>query len=548
MKKSRVFAGLFLSLSLAFTSFLPVAARESGQDVRENIRAEAESTQSARRTPTDFEADLSTAFKAQSAVFQSAAVNTALTAEWPSFRGNERNNGVISFQTPENGDEAALKWEYKTAAESYGYPTSPSDILIVDDNIYVAESDKLTVLDKNGEVVKQATLSHAIGYTARLAYGDGMIFVPIDNGQIEALTAGDLQFLWVSDASEGKQTISALTYSDGYLYTAITNANWTSTSDGEFLCLDAGTGAKVWNYQPASEGYYWSGAVVVGNAVIVGGDDGVLTSLNAGDGTLISTVSTGARIRSAIMYDADSGSVFFTTYDGKLHKVKVDSAGTLGADENVVFSAGSTSTPAIIQGKVFVGGYNEDYSGNLSVIDAEAMTVLESASAPANVQSSPLVTTGYDGRLYAYATSNTTPGALYVYEYGAGQTELTAIYTPESAAQNYCMYSPVADSDGTVYYANDSGYLFAVGAAESQEAAPGEEKSDNGSGGGQSDENNGSEQSEIPEKLPGYGTATDKKTDDPSTGDTASLSFQLLVLLAAGGVIVFCIRRKPEIH
>lgn len=454
----------------------------------------------------------------------------SVSSQWPSFRGNTDNNGVVPYRTARNSKEASLKWKYKAAA--YG----PSDLLLVNGHIYIAGDDELAMLDKNGKEMKSVKLASSLGFFTRLAYGEGMIYVPIGNGQIQAFTADSLQPVWTSGEIADKQTISTLTYSDGYLYTGITKADWSSTSDGEFLCLNAKTGAREWSHTPASQGYYWSGAAVVGNAVIVGGDDGTLTSLNAKTGSVIDTKNVGAMIRSTVVYDKESGSLFFTTTDGSLHKAEVDRRGRLSGDSKVSFAAYSTSTPAISQGKAFVGGSNADYSGNFSVIDIKKMKVSETVSAPSEVKSAPLVTTGYNGKLYAYATSNTTPGALYYLEFGSGQKELKALYTPESSDQQYCSYSPAADSDGTLYYANDSGYLFALkGPGPLKGAADPSDKDSQEPGNGGSGDESKTDKDKV--------NLNKTKSGSPSTGDTAAPVYWVIFLMAAGCVIAVRYRR-----
>ena len=83
---------------------------------------------------------------------------------------------------------------------------------------------------------------------------------------------------------------------------------------------------------------------------------------------------------------------------------------------------------------------------------------------PAAVQASPLVSQ-QGGSTYVYFTCNTTPGGVYRYRVGDKQAEL--IYTPAEGQQNYCMASVVCGSDGTLYYINDSGNLFAIKGASS---------------------------------------------------------------------------------
>ena len=46
----------------------------------------------------------------------------------------------------------------------------------------------------------------------------------------------------------------------------------------------------------------------------------------------------------------------------------------------------------------------------------------------------------------------------------AGQTkaESQELYTPADGQRGYCVSSVVADENGTLFYKNDSGYLFAL--------------------------------------------------------------------------------------
>ena len=49
-------------------------------------------------------------------------------------------------------------------------------------------------------------------------YADGMIFVPLVNGRIQAFRAKDLESLWLYTDVIGGNTATALRYDSGYLY------------------------------------------------------------------------------------------------------------------------------------------------------------------------------------------------------------------------------------------------------------------------------------------------------------------------------------------
>ena len=157
--------------------------------------------------------------------------------------------------------------------------------------------------------------------------------------------------------------------------------------------------------------------------------------------------------------------------------------GTLSELGKVTFGSSSTSTPVLVNGKIvvggastesFMGGYQNKYTyyyGQLVVIDAETLTVdysickadgsyiRQGTSGGGDVKSQPVVSV-QNGETYVYFTSNNNPGGIYRYRIGDDEAEL--LYTPAAGDQQYCMASISVGSDGSLYYVNDSGKLFAV--------------------------------------------------------------------------------------
>ena len=147
----------------------------------------------------------------------------------------------------------------------------------------------------------------------------------------------------------------------------------------------------------------------------------------------------------------------------------------------------STSTPVVYKGRAYIGvsgtGQFTQYSGhNITVIDPENWKIAYSVKTQGYPQTSGLLTTAYEennGYVYVYFFDNYTPGTLRVLRDKAGQTEadyLTketssgssywtpyALFTPFDKQAQYAICSPIADSDGTIYFKNDSGYLMAFG-------------------------------------------------------------------------------------
>ena len=61
-------------------------------------------------------------------------------------------------------------------------------------------------------------------------------------------------------------------------------------------------------------------------------------------------------------------------------------------------------------------------------------------------------------------TYNKKPGGIIMFADSPGQTEAkkTDLFTPTEDMSQFCVSSVTAGSDGTLYYKNDSGNIFAV--------------------------------------------------------------------------------------
>lgn len=413
------------------------------------------------------------------------------SGEWPTFRNSKNNNALTNSVTPDSAATAELKW-----AKKYGSGWGPKAVnvpIIVNNHIYIARNDDIFCLSKDtGEAVVSGKLaSPQGGYgTNSMVYAEGMVFVQLGNGHIQALRADTLESLWVTE-SIGDQTISPITYYNGYIYTG----TWGSeTKEQNFACFSVTdedptngfeTKYATW-LRPHAGGYYWVGAYVNDVCAVFGSDDGtsdsnsptaVLYSVNPVTGSIIDTINnvTGD-IRCCIVYD--SGRVYFTTKGGYLYSVGLNSNGTFdhASIKSIQIGSMSTSTPVIHKGRLYVGcsGKGYDWDGDsgsgIAVVDVSGgkLDIIYKASTPGYPQAGPLVSTAFEnstGKVYVYTTYNNNPGGIYIIEDSAGQTEPSAnngnLYVPETY-QNFCISTICADSEGTLYYKNDSGALIAV--------------------------------------------------------------------------------------
>lgn len=412
-----------------------------------------------------------------------------VTGEWPSFRGNEANNGVTSAKTPVSKDETVKSWSVQIG----GTPTPP---LMVSGKLYVLTGSTVKAIDpKTGTVT--ATSERLAGTsqfgTNPIAYGDGKFYIQLDantsdeKAHVQAIDAATLKSVWVSEGFEG-QLISPITYHNGYIYTG----TWQQEEKtGTYFCLSSTdedptdtdeTKYTSWRISKQG-GFYWVGAYATDNYVIFGSDNGkggsteygsTLYSVNAKTGAVIDTeTNLIGDLRSAVV---KSGSyVYFTSKAGYLYRAAVSSDGQLGTPEALKLDGMITGTPVVCGDTAFVtcSGQTQFQSpGKIYAIkaDAETMSVYDRAATTGYIQSSLLVSNAYkadEGKLYIYGSCNEENGTINFFKYDvANHTFDTGVtkelYTPTGAEKQYNLCSLICDARGTLYFKNDSGYLTAL--------------------------------------------------------------------------------------
>ena len=432
-----------------------------------------------------------------------ATINKSIASEWPDFRGNSNNNGVTDAKIPYEAEKGTLYWANQIGsgidADAVGSP------ILVDGYIITYASDKLYRVDTvTGEILATGIMDHKSSFSITPpTYADGMIFVALSNGCVQAFNAETLESLWIFEDSLGGQPNCPLTVRDGYLYTGFWNSE---TGDANFVCLsvtdenpEQTDEAKCasW-YYTSKGGYYWAGAYAGSDFILVGTDDGDNSYTSQTSRMLLLDSKTGALldswdnldgdIRSTVVY-AD-GAYYFTSKGGTFYSLQV-SAGkitdrwSVALNNNVGGVPMSTSSPTVYNGRAYVGvsgaGQFTPYSGHsIAVIDLNDRQIAYSVTTQGYPQTSGLLTTGYEtetGYVYIYFFDNMTPGKLRVLRDKPGQSRADyvtvengtntayALFTPTGKQAEYAICSPITDEYGTIYFKNDSAHLLAFGSA-----------------------------------------------------------------------------------
>ena len=480
---------------------------------------------------------------------EKAAENTTLDpnleAEWADFRGTSytydadsgtvavggsryTNNGVTSAPIPVESLNTELSWATKLG-DGYSSGAVGCPILVDGDLVTYSGKRIYRVDTVSGEVLAQGTMAETTSFGINNAtYYGGMIFVGLAGGRIQAFDAKTLESLWLFQDDLGGQPNCPITVYDGYLYTGF----WLAEDrDAHFVCL------SITDEDPAQTleqklptwtvtrrgGFYWAGAYVNDDFVLVGTDDGQSGCIdstgapNRSSALLMLDPRTGALldsreglpgdIRSAVSYDSRTDAYYFATKGGYFCQAQVgkDESGSwkITQLQELALSNGSdskknpamsTCTPVVYNGRAYLGvsgvGQFTAWSGhNITVIDLAswAMSIAYRIPTQGYPQTSGLLTTAYDstGYVYVYFFDNYTPGVLRVLRDKPGQTapehtttekytnkgqttvynSAYALFTPSGNQAQYAICSPIADQYGTVYFKNDSAHLMAFGSA-----------------------------------------------------------------------------------
>ena len=430
-------------------------------------------------------------------------LDKSITAEWGNFRKGDNNLGITNAKTPYAPEDAEILWAVKHGT---GWAAAPGSPIMVDGDIYTYSGSTIRRLNSmTGEVVTEGTMVDKSSYSiVPMTYGDGMVFVGLSGGKIQAFNAKTLESLWVYTDELGGQPNCPITYKDGYIYAGFWNSE---DRNANFACINtvdedhaSTTEAKYasWTYTRAG-GFYWAGAYVTDKLAIVGTDDGAGGYDTNGAALLVFDRYTGEKLdahegirgdlRSNVSHDPESDRVFFTTKGGILGNAQIDwDTGKILDYKEVVIkdaqgnaNAMSTCTPSVYNGRIYIGvagtsqfGANSGHGIAVYNLNGDgSMTQAYVYAIVGYPQTSAMVSTAYsaeDGSVYIYLPYNYTPGGVSVLKDKPGQTApvtttgsgYSEVFTPVGPLAQYCICSTIADQYGTIYYKNDSCYMMAI--------------------------------------------------------------------------------------
>lgn len=408
-------------------------------------------------------------------------------AEWAGYGNSGNGSTLTDAKTP--AQAAGLKWAFDWKAESGQQYANCSEPVIANGFVYIATENELIKIDSStGKKVASAPLASKVSYTSRPIYTNGLIIVPLNGGAVQAITADKLICKWLTPGLTDLTQSSCTVVSDGeYVYVGTVDIsydeNYNATyGNGSFMRIKIATGEVSWQNIDPAEGYYWTGAALTDKYAIVPTSAGTLKCIDKTTGDVVSTMKLGALANADCVADPSNGSTFYQmTHDGKLHVISLSAKGVLSEQKTVDLGlTNNMSAPAVAGENLIVGGQTATGSAlalyNLKTGKTTMVTAADGKELPAGfngIAATPLVSV-QGGKTYVYFTVNSADSKDYVnysagggvYRYTLGDAEATQIYDAAGHYQ-HCDSPVIADASGNLYYINDSGTLFKLGAVES---------------------------------------------------------------------------------
>ncbi|MCK5109858.1 MAG: PQQ-binding-like beta-propeller repeat protein, partial [Methanosarcinales archaeon] len=218
--------------------------------------------------------------------------------------------------------------------------------------------------------------------------------VHADNGSIREMV--DL-----SGGADGFQLNTPVTYADNRIYVGSWKGGTTTTNDsGTYFCLSASNVSDViWSRTADyNTGYYWAGPAIIGPYLVYGCDRSNVTCLDKETGALIDYINVSEayglnakEIRSSIVWNDEYDRIYFTSKGGYAFALGFDqtTGQFIPTDKWSAYIGYSTSTPAVYDGRLYVGKGCFGSTGKVYCLSESDGSEVWSTPNLGGVQSSP---------------------------------------------------------------------------------------------------------------------------------------------------------------
>ena len=353
---------------------------------------------------------------------------------WSMFHYNQYRIGATAANAPSSPTQM---WRFPTGSFVYSSPAVSDGLVFVasyDTNVYA--------IDEYSGQQKWSFSTGSVIFSSP-AVANGIVYVGSRNGGV----------LYALDEQTGSEI-----WGRGYLNYFIASSpvvadgkvfysSWCSAScfqNGQFVALDAATGAAVWANATLPSSSVSSSPAVDNGRVFFGLDDGSVTALNETDGKAIWRVVPGgsAAIRNALAV------AYGRVYVGSANRFFAVDEKT-GATAWTFNTGNLNTTSAVVNNGVVYFGTGR---GNVYAVNATTGTQIWTFATGAAVSSSPALSLGSNMILV---------GSNDHYLYALNATSGVRLWRFVTSAP---IWSSPAIADGRVFFGSDDYNVYALGA------------------------------------------------------------------------------------
>jgi outer membrane protein assembly factor BamB len=410
----------------------------------------------------------------------------ASASDWEQFQKDNINTGYTTDSAPVSDPELAW-WKQTSGTGMGGIDVTP---IVADGAAYVLDyqgilwSFDATIGTENWNT--DLTEGSGTFELSTPAYNNGIVYAAVSSGS-EGQGAGRVCAVYTNGTIReceyyGLDTFqlnTPITYADGKIY--LGNSKYGTKDNSTYYCIDASDVTnEIWNRTaPYCTGYYWAGAAIVGDYIIYGDDNGNLTCLNKDTGVFVDSLDvTDEKIKSSIVWNEVYNRIYlynriyFTSTGGYAFALGFNSqTGHFIPDDHWNTSIGySTSTPAVYDGRLYVGCGSFGSTGKVYCLSESDGSVVWSTPNLGGVQSSPALSV-VNGRKFIYFTINDYNGSAYCLEDTDSTYTTQWVWNPPEPDNQYIMQG-LAISDGHVYFGTDYGRVYALKEGQEQFEIP----------------------------------------------------------------------------
>ena len=378
------------------------------------------------------------------------------------------------------------RWTAHFSDPYYLGTSMTSTPVISKDTIYVVNKDTLYALNtKNGKTRWELRLAARMNSVCDPALDGDRLYIPLSDGILQCVDIRTRDVRWTSETHLPPGAGSAQTLGRLRLYGhCLFAGTWCPSpgsdrsreinSDGVFFCVDTEDGHTLWSYrnEETPSGFYWTQAAVLRDRVFFTSEDGMLISHALDSDTVYETRALAdGSMRCGLCPDEQTDTVYTVSKNGQLVRILLsEDGGIRSADSTALLpekdTAVFTSTPTMYRDTLYIGGSSKGQAV-IIVFDTvkQSIRYIAKNSIEGDVKSHPLVLpSGTDpAKCLVVFTINESSGSAYYLSDStdAVSVKIRPLFIPRKDRQ-FCLANIVQGPDGTLYYSNDSGTLFAL--------------------------------------------------------------------------------------